>query len=167
MAESPPQTPQRKGTYWKKIAIIEAVIILILLVIAFPSYIIPHPHATPIFPQRVIIKGTITIDANRAYFVPFGIPEESSTIRVYDIKVTGSFSLSDNQTIRVYITDGSSNSKPNYDSGLASSGTIDVNLPSGGTYYLYYDNTEFTMQGTAPAKNVSTTATLTFTMIGK
>jgi hypothetical protein len=114
--------------------------------------------------NRVLLNGTITVDTGSFWYLQFIIPPESG-----QIQVSGGFTaLGDGNDIRVYIMNDTSfniNAVPElgghfsayYDSGQLTTNSINVTLPSGGTYYLVYDNTF-----SASQKNVNTQVNLSY-----
>jgi hypothetical protein len=137
-----------------------------------PMSFFPEPVSTPIFENRVLINGTITIDSDDEYYIEFYVPEGGPNVQVLNTEVSGNFTVSGNNTIRVYITNGSnfnplsSDFSPYYDSGLTTSGNINLTLPSGGTYYLVYNNFNYLYNYTqSPEKIVNTQVSLSYTEI--
>ena len=178
--EIPPACQRATARRPRKIAVV-AVSLLLMFAVAIVAYSlgagiiqpIIHPVSTPVFENRVLLNGTIAVGADSSFYIQFSVPEGSSSVRILDIKVSGNFEVSDNGTIKVYITDGnnfnplSPNFSPYYDSGLSTTGTINASITSGGTYYLVYNNYRYNYNYIqTPAKIVTTQVTLTYTMTG-
>ena len=114
----------------------------------------PKPFSTPIFGGWTLINGNITVTANDIYYIEFNVPQSDQSVTVYNIKVSGTFTVLGRDTIRVYVTTPtmfnplSSDFSPNYDSGLATSGDINLTLFTGGTYYLVYNNENYLYNNT-------------------
>jgi hypothetical protein len=130
-----------------------------------------RPASTPAFGYRVLLNGTITVAPNSVYYIEFSVPEGGPDVQVLDIQVSGDFAVSDNNAIQVYVTDGNNFNpisygfSPYYDSGISTAGNINATLPSGGTYYLVYDNHNYNYNYTqTPAKTVMTQVTLNYTL---
>jgi hypothetical protein len=126
-------------------------------------------HPAPIFPifgNRILLNGTITVNANSGYYIEFSVPEGGS-----DVQVLGGFTVAGNETIRVYVTDGknfnpnSPDFSPYYDSGVSTKGNITATLPSGGTSYLVYNNFDYNYNYLPTSeKVVNTQVSLNYTL---
>ena len=101
--------------------------------------------------NRVLINGTIVVSEN-IYYIQFIVRNGA-----FNIHVNGNFAVLGGESIRVYILNednfdnmGVSGYKfaPNYDSGQSTGGDISSTLPSGGTFYLLFDNRFQTSQKT-------------------
>jgi hypothetical protein len=111
-----------------------------------------------------LVNGLLTVNAGSYEYYSFTVPSGAS-----DIQVSGSFTASggSGNDIRIYILDSTSfvnwknghSVSTYYNSGQMTTGTITATLPSGGTYYLVYDNTFSWFS----QKNVNTWATLSYT----
>ncbi len=124
-----------------------------------PIRLFPYPRSTPIIENQVLINGTITVNSNYAYFIEFSLPNGPYThVLAY---VLGNFTVSKGDTIRVLITHQNGFYSPLYDSGVTISGTFNLTLRSGGTYFLYYiNNGEAYNYSPTPEKIVTTDVTL-------
>lgn len=176
--EIPPACQHTSARRSRKIA----VVLLLTFVVAIVAYSLGagiihpfiHPISTPVFENRVLLNGTIIVDADSSFYVEFSVPEGSSSVQILDIKISGNYSVSGNNgTIKVYITDGnnfnplSPDFSPYYDGGLSTTGSINASISSGGTYYLVYNNYRYNYNYIqTPAKTVTTQVTLTYTMTG-
>ena len=127
----------------KVIGIIVIIVIIGLLVVFFVEIAINQPVSTPIVVNRVLLNGTITVDAG-LYYVQFILPSGA-----FDVQVSGNFTVSGGNTIRVYVMDEANfnnrgvngfDFNPDYDSWQVATGNINATLRSSGTYYLVYDN---------------------------
>jgi hypothetical protein len=102
----------------------------------------PAPHTE----NRVLLNGTITVNAGSYVYYNFTIPSIPNGYKF----VNGNFSVLNGNSIRVYIMNETSfnNLKANgfkdgtyYDSGQVATGVISTNnLIEGATYFLVYDN---------------------------
>ena len=111
-----------------------------------------------------LVNGLLTINGGSYQYYQFTVPSGAS-----GIQVTGTFTASggSGNDIKVFVLDSTSfvNWKNGhtvstyYNSGQLTTGTISATLPSGGTYYLVYDNTFSVFS----QKNVNTQATLSYT----
>lgn len=128
----------------RNIVIVALLVFIIAVAVVAYSMLGKGSNPAPIFPTfggRILLDGIITVNANSIYYIEFSVPERSS-----EIQVSGNFTVTENNTIRVYVTDGknfaplSPDFSPYYDSGLLSTGSINATLPSGGKYYLVYNN---------------------------
>jgi len=141
----------QQSRYPKIRRIIVTVVIIALAVtatiMAYSTWKSFQPHSTPRIVNRVLLNGTITVSPY-SYYIQFSIPSNAFSNSIH---VTGNFSVVKGDTIRVYVMNETIynnlkfdwNFLPNYDSGWAASGEIDVRLPNGGLYYLLYDNDPF------------------------
>jgi hypothetical protein len=118
-----------------------AVIIAAVLLAVFLMQNEIHPLSTPIVQE--IVKGDVTVNASSYAYYNFTVPSGASTIQV-----DGNFMVSGG-SIKVYIMNdvtftgwqNGQNPSTYYNSGELTAGNFTVTLPSGGTYYLVYDNT--------------------------
>ncbi len=150
----------------KKVVILVFVVLIAIPVISVVLTMLGGRAAsTPVPGYRVLLNGTIIVDADGDYYIEFSVPEGGTNVQVLNIQVLGNFAVSDNNTIRVYVTNGnnfnslSPDFSPYYDSGLSTTGNINATLPSGGTYYLVYDNYNISQTS---EKIVKTQVTLTY-----
>jgi hypothetical protein len=101
-----------------------------------------QPLSTPIVQE--IVNGNVTVNASSYADYNFTVPSAASTIQV-----NGNFTVAGGNNIKVYIMDESNfknwqnGQSPStyYNSGELTAGNFTVTLPSGGTYYLVFDNT--------------------------
>src|SRR4030067_335306 len=110
-----------------------------------------------------LVNGLLTINGGSYQYYQFTVPSGAS-----DIQVSGTFTASggSGNDSKVYVLDSTSfvNWKNGhtvstyYKSGQLATATISATLPSGGTYYLVYDNTFSVFS----QKHVHTHATLSF-----
>lgn len=110
----------------------------------------PQPFGTPVVAYKNLINETITV--NQTYAVEFSVPNGA-----FNIQVTGNFNVSNNNSIRVAISNDTNVNGAIYDSGQSDAANFSVNLPSSGTYYLVYDN-----RGQTAQTRISTQAALTY-----
>ena len=175
LANETPQTFQHKRVRLSRNIMIIAALLFLISIVAIVAYSMRvgtiHPASTPVFGNRVLLNGTITVDADSAYYIEFSVPEGGPNVQVLNIQVSGNFAVSDNNTIRVYVTNGnnfnpnSPDFSPYYDSGLSTKGNINVTLPSGGTYYLVYNNYNYNYNYLQTSdKIVTTQVTLNYTL---
>lgn len=101
-----------------------------------------QPLSTPIVQE--VVNGNVTVNSSSYAYYNFTVPSAASTIQV-----TGNFTVAGGNNIKVYIM-AESNFKnwqngqsPStyYNSSELTAGNFTVTLPSGGTYYLVFDNT--------------------------
>lgn len=113
-----------------------------------------QPFGTPVIVNRVLLNGTITVDGSY-YYIEFSVPKGA-----FNIQVSGTFSVTNQHSIRVLVTNNSNYASTegiNYDSHQSQSGTINATLTPGGTYYLVYDNSLQPFE-----KTINTQATLSY-----
>lgn len=147
------------------IAIVIAVIVVLIILssLLFALILNSHPASTPEVVNRSLLHGTVIVDAESFWYLQFTIPS-----RANDIQISGSFTvLGQGSDIQIYFmneTIFNGNAIPNsgayYDSKRVSTANYTFTLPSGGTYYLIYDNT-FSSQ----PKNVDTQAILSYAIV--
>jgi hypothetical protein len=128
----------------KVLGVIVVIVLIGLLGVFYVEVAINQPPvSTPIVVNRVLLNGTITVDAG-LYYVQFIIPSAA-----FDAQVSGNFTVSGGNNIRVYVMNEANfnnlgvngfNFAPDYDSGQVATGDINATLRSSGTYYLVYDN---------------------------
>jgi len=111
-----------------------------------------------------ISNGTIQVNPHSYTFYHFAAPDRSSNAHV-----NGIFALQGNgSNIRVYLLDeenfvnwkSSHQFTTYYGSGQQTTGVIDVNVPSGKTLYLVYDNT----LSSIPSKKVFSNMNLVYSL---
>lgn len=173
MAESQPtKAKSRRGIYIGVGIAVAVVGIIIIIAIANMGRLYSSPSANsnpgggiiPTEHKQNIVNGLISVDANGYNFYSFSAPSGS-----YNAKVEGRFEASggSGNDVRVAILDanGFTNYKNNheasgyYSTGQQTVGDINVNIPSGETLYLVYDNTFSAFSD----KNVRTTVDLIYT----
>lgn len=115
--------------------------IIISLFILFFNQTNPQLNSTEI--TKSIIDGNITVSKKSYLFYDFNVPSNS-----YHIK--GNFSIFENEkgTISVYVMDefnlflwiNDKNPYMHFNSEGVNRGTIDEHVPSGGVFFLVFDN---------------------------
>jgi hypothetical protein len=98
----------------------------------------------PVPESRLLVNGNISVSAYNTYYIEFYVGPNS-----FDVQISGSFTVLNNSSIRVYLTTpndtnpGEPNFSPNYDSGYTASSSVNATLPvttEGSYYYLVYNN---------------------------
>ncbi len=162
---------QPKSRTSRKIAVVVFAVIIIIasvfvaLEIRKGELSTPLPHSTPVLVNRILLNGTITVDAGSYWYLQFIIPSDSDQIQVSgSLTVLGGVG----NEVSVYIMNESSfdnwipeqsalNVNASYNSGQQTTGNITASLYSGGIFYLVYDNIFSTSQ-----KDVNTQVNLSY-----
>jgi hypothetical protein len=154
-------TPLSTGN--KAVGIVVVILLIGFLGVFYMETTSHQPVPTPKVVNRVLLNGTITVDAG-VYYVQFIIPSAA-----FNVQVSGNFTVSGGNSIQVCIMDGTnfnnlgvnwSNFNPDYDSGQVTAGNFNATLRSSGTYYLVYDNSLQSSQ-----KIVNTTVNLRYPIV--
>lgn len=155
-----PSPEAKKSKTW----MIAIVVVLIVAVVLY-FFLFVHPPSNSIPGNRILLNGTTTVDSGSYWYLQFIIPSNAHQIQVSGRFITAGGNEND---IRVYIMTESSFQKgnfpeyggsfsANYESGQVTTANFNVTPPSGGIYYLMFDNTFSNSQ-----KNVDTRISLSY-----
>lgn len=164
---SPAGQPVRLHTTRNIILVVVVVVMVLVLFIALWLVALNSSGGRGIIPTSHtanIVNGLITVNPLSYNYYTFSVPNGAS-----NVQVSGTFTASGGlgNDIEVYIMDSTNfinwqnghSASTYYNSGDITMDTFNIGLPSGGTYYLVYNN-QFSL---ISQKNVNTQVNLIYT----